>query len=101
MKYDPYHHSYELCPVIHPFEPCKDPQRNEPKATAPARQDWENDFYEVLPIIKSSLTLDAKVARIKTIVEKLLQNRAARRMAERCNRYKREAYYRFHFPKRD
>ena len=34
--------------------------------------DWESDFYEVLPVIKSSLTLDSKVARIKTIVEKLI-----------------------------
>lgn len=33
---------------------------------------WENDFYEVLPIIKSNLTLDAKVARIKVIFEKLI-----------------------------
>lgn len=36
---------------------------------------WENDFYEVLPIIKSNLTLDAKVARIKVIFEKILATR--------------------------
>jgi hypothetical protein len=32
----------------------------------------ENDFYEILPVIKSNLTLDEKVARIKIIFEKLL-----------------------------
>lgn len=35
-----------------------------------APKEWEdNDFYEVLPIIKCELTLDAKVARIKKIFD--------------------------------
>ena len=33
---------------------------------------WEEDFYEVLPIVCSPLTADSKVARIKKIFEKLL-----------------------------
>lgn len=42
----------------------KEPPENLPK--------WEEDFYEVLPIVCSPLTADSKVARIKKIFEKLL-----------------------------
>ena len=43
------------------------------KTNDPSREiGWENDFYEVLPIVCSPLTADAKVARIKIIFEKLL-----------------------------
>jgi len=38
----------------------------------PDREEWEEDFYQVLPIVCSPLTADSKVARIKKIFEKLL-----------------------------
>ena len=40
--------------------------------TKPTEQLWEEDFYEVLHVICSSLTDDSKVARIKKIFEKIL-----------------------------
>ena len=54
----------------------KEPPENLPK--------WEEDFYEVLPIVCSPLTADAKVARIKKIFEKLLAAEYERE-AERQN----------------
>lgn len=55
--------------ITHSFnDGCGEPEHNADSQF----QNWENDFLEILPIIKSNLTLDAKVARIKTIVEKLL-----------------------------
>ncbi len=32
-NHDPFNHSYELCPIVHPLEPCQDPSRNTPKST--------------------------------------------------------------------
>ena len=38
----------------------------------PGQDSWEEDFYDVLPIVCSPLTADSKVAHIKTIFEVLL-----------------------------
>lgn len=44
---DIYNHGPELCPVIHPFEPCKDPARQKNPPMTQDLSKWRKEFYRL------------------------------------------------------